>query len=533
MKICKIGLVITAFVLCFSCKKVNEDYSNTGNSTLEKRSSGSRAAVSFCDKDYSSPIIDTFSAENKMPDAPLSPATGVNELDIAQKNYERIQWCLSKYKKAHLNSGVFVINHILQVEDAELISANGDWPTIKAVDTNDNAVVRVHNNSRVAFLTLNANKKLLIKANASVVAVTGYGSQVDNNWIIGGDEVLFKTNSGNIAGVYIMCGDNNLVWNNKIRNNDHGVIITKPKELEVPLNNIIKENDIWYNRSDGVTFVTYGQALNNNIYLNGWDCQNGGTRSPIPGAGIYAEHNHDGALIDGNIIYDNNGHNIDLWDIQHFSILHNRVFNPGNKYFPESDNPEVPAGGAFAVSIVDASDCIIDSNDIRNEGRAWNKIAVEQWWGNDINKFFTESTDTTRSKQYSDLTFGGNSLIAFCLAESRCDRLDPDPTKSYIINQTNHNTIRGNIFIASPNGIGYFATRNTGFEADHSWSAASTNYYTLNDPNGSTVGSVRCGGNWYAANGIDANKDDYQHQPPSSSWSGNDFRNWYDGTCAF
>jgi len=528
MKSYKIGLVITAFALSVSCKKVSENVTGAGHDTLEKRSSGARAAVSSCDEiGYTSPIVDTFSADNKLPDGPINPATGVNEADIALKNYERIQWCLSKYKKAHLNSGVFIINKILQVEDAELISANGDWPTIRLNDTIDNAVVRVHNNCRVAFLTLDANKKILLKGNASVVEVTGYGNQVDNNWIMGGGSVLFKTDPGNIAGVYIMCGDNNLVWNNKIRNNDHGVIITKPKGAEAPLNNVVKENDIWYNRSDGISLVTYGQVFNNKIYLNGWDCQNGGTGSAIPGAGIYAERNHDGALINSNTIYDNNGHNIDLWDIQNFSIVHNTVYNPGNKYFPESDYSEVPAGGAFAVSIVDASDCVIDSNDIRNENRPWNKIIVPgQWWGNDINRFFSEyASDTT----YSDLPFGGNSLIAFCLAETRCNR--PDLTPAYVINQTRHNTIRGNIFIASPNGIGYFATRNTGFDADFSWSAATTNYYTLNNPNGSTVGSVRCGGNWYAANQVDANTDDFQHQPPSSSWSGNDNRNFYNAAC--
>jgi hypothetical protein len=344
---------------------------------------------------------------------------------------------------------------------------------------------------------------------------------------MGGGSVLFKTDIGRIAGVYIMCGDNNLVWNNKIRNNDHGVIITKPRDFAAPLNNVIKENDIWYNRSDGLTLVTYGQALNNKIYLNGWDCQNGGTGDPIPGAGIYAEHNHDGALIDGNTIYDNNGHNIDLWDIQRFSIVHNKVYDPGNKNFPESDVPVVPAGGSFAVSVVDASDCIIDSNEIRNENRPWNKIIVEdEWWGNDINRFFSESDNTDF---YSDLPWGGNSLIAFCLAETRCNRPDLDP--AYVINQTRHNTIRGNIFIASPNGIGYFATRNTGFDADFSWSGETTNYYTLNDPNGSNVGSVRCGGNWYAADGKDANTDDLQHQPPSSTWSGNDNRNFYISHC--
>lgn len=60
-------------------------------------------------------------------------------------------------------------------------------------------------------------------------------------------------------------------------------------------------------------------------------------------------------------------------------------------------------------------------------------------------------------------------------------------------------------------------TRGTGL--DHgTWSAATTNYFTGNDPYGSQVGSVRCGGNWFAANSTcnqgsaaPCNVDDYQH----------------------
>lgn len=68
-------------------------------------------------------------------------------------------------------------------------------------------------------------------------------------------------------------------------------------------------------------------------------------------------------------------------------------------------------------------------------------------------------------------------------------------------------------------GTGYFATRDTGFDAAGGWSAATTNYYTNNKPYGSNVGSRRGGGNWYAANTTctaqsspaPCNIDDYQH----------------------
>jgi hypothetical protein len=523
MKNCKIALIIGAFFLSLSCKKVNENVDPTENaaSILRTASNGMRVATTGCTP---APVddVNNFSIQNQVADAPISPATGGTIEQNARNNYEKIQWCLVKYGKALLNSGEFVINHVLVLDNADLMSANGDWPTIKAISSYSNAMIKVNNNSRVAFLTLNANKNFLLEPNSSVIGIGGDGNQIDNNWIKGGDVPLYRTDAGRIAGVYIMCGDDNLVWNNKITNNHSGVIITKPDGFATPLNNIVKENDLFLNRSDGITLVTYGQVLNNKIYMNGWDCQNGGGGSPIPGAGIYAEHNHNGALIQENTIYDNTGHNIDLTDIQHFSILNNTVYNPGNSQIP-GINDVIVTGGAISVCLADASYCVVEGNDIRNENRPNNAVGGGDWWGHDINKFFSESAD---SLPYSDLPFGGNSIIAFGLVESRCNNGE------FVVNQVQQNTIRNNIFIASPNGIGYFASRNTGFDPDHSWSAATTNYYTLNNPNGSNVGSVRCGGNWYAANGVDANTDDFQHQPPSSSWSGNDFKNWYDGTCA-
>ena len=414
------------------------------------------------------------------------------------------------------------------MDNAVLIAANGDWPTIRAISTYSNKLIKLNHNCRVAFLTLNADKHFREQDHASVIEIGGDGNQVDNNVIEGGSVPLLHTDERRIAGVYIMCGDNNTIWNNQIKNNHSGVIITKPKDFVTPANNVITENRINENRSDGITFVTYGKALNNMIKNNGWDCQNGGAGSPIPGAGIYSEGNLEGALIEGNTIYDNTGHNIDLTRIQHFIIKNNIVYNPGNTDIPGITNAIV-ASGAMSVCIVDASYCVIENNDIRNEGRSCNRVGGRGWWSKDINRFFSKNAYNDR---YSDLPFGGNSIIAFGLIESRCNGKD-DSGHVVLINQVKQNTIRNNIFIASPNGIGYFASRNTGFEADSLWSASSTNYFTLNNPNGSNVGSVRCGGNWYAANGIDANADDNQHQPPSSSWSGNLIGGeWYDGTCA-
>ena len=72
--------------------------------------------------------------------------------------------------------------------------------------------------------------------------------------------------------------------------------------------------------------------------------------------------------------------------------------------------------------------------------------------------------------------------------------------------------------------VGLFASRGTGY-AGSDWSAGTTNYMTGNRTFGSNVGSVRCGGNWYAGNSdcpagatAPCNDDDYQH-------AAGDFRN--------
>ncbi|PKN44539.1 MAG: hypothetical protein CVU63_10300, partial [Deltaproteobacteria bacterium HGW-Deltaproteobacteria-20] len=99
---------------------------------------------------------------------------------------------------------------------------------------------------------------------------------------------------------------------------------------------------------------------------------------------------------------------------------------------------------------------------------------------------------------------------------------------------TTGNTIEDNTFVAGCNspcvGLGYFVGRETGFAADGSWSAQTTNYFRRNTPFGSNIGSKRCGGNWYAANSTcvagnldaDCNIDDPQHEGAGHDWARND-----------
>jgi hypothetical protein len=410
----------------FSCKKVN--ISTETNADQLERTAGIRS-VSLC---TGAPTIDvnSFDVANQIPDQPIDPATSGTETQNAQDNYEKIQWCLIKYGHARLNTGVFPVNHVLIVDDANLTSANGDWSTIKAVASSpDNSLIKMYGNSRVSFLTLITNTLFLKRCNSSVVEVTGIGNQVDNNWIEGAATLLHKTDTGRIAGVYIMCGDNNLVWNNKITNNHSGVIINSGLYVNAK-DNVVKENDLFLNRSDGLTLVTYGQVLSNKIYKNGWDCQNAWTCDSgwnfnkigvgipsIPGAGIYSENDTLGALIQGNTIYDNNGHNIDITYASHFEIRNNTVYNPGNPYFPETDCPIAPDyGAAFSVSLFDVSDCIVEGNIIKNEGRATNRVNNGHW-GGDPNNVFDSTVKSDSLNKFQDLPFTRSSVIAFCLAE--------------------------------------------------------------------------------------------------------------------
>lgn len=512
-------LFLITFIF-LACNKMDTKRSITSTNALGKAINAKGNIMTMDCGPTPTVNVDAFSSVNKVADAVLSPATGGTDQQNAQNNYERIQWCLTKYKHVSLNSGIFPINNLLWMDGATMVSANGDWPMIKATANTSNSMIAMVSNSRIGFVTLNANKQFMSDPNASVVEILGSNNQIDNSYVECAESPLLMTDINDVddstrfwdmAGVYIQCGDNNVVMNNQIRYNGYGVIAKS--SIVSATNNVIKNNDMYYNRCDAVSLPGYAQVLNNIIRLNGWDCHNGGIGKPgVPGAGIYSEGNSYGALIQGNTIYDNNGHNIDMVKGCHFTILDNHVYDPGNKSFPLTDYGIAPDyGGAFCISLYSISNSTIEGNDVRNEGRPENGVG-NGFYGNDPNHIFSANG----SVAMSDLPFFGNSVIAFCLSQS------PGATALSI-----HNTIRNNIFIATPNGIGYFSSRNTGFYGNQGWDSQSTNYYTLNNPFGSNVGSVRCGGNWYAANGVDVNTDDYQHQPPGSSWTGSDNRNFY------
>jgi len=168
------------------------------------------------------------------------------------------------------------------------------------------------------------------------------------------------------------------------------------------------------------------------------------------------------------------------------------------------------------MGLIDVKSSTIEGNTVTNIGRASNRLGLS----GDPNNVFRPSGGAA----FADLPAGGNAAVAFTLSQR--------PNTGF---KSTGNSLVGNTFIAncaSPClGVGFFASRNTGFGVGGAWSSSSTNYFTKNNVNGSQFGSKRCGGNWYAANatcgggaGDDptCNNDDYQHNPPTGDWARND-----------
>jgi len=150
---------------------------------------------------------------------------------------------------------------------------------------------------------------------------------------------------------------------------------------------------------------------------------------------------------------------------------------------------------------------------VENSGRDHNRVGV---FGDPNGLFHAHG-----AAGYSDLPHGDDNAIGFLLGQR------PDSPGA-----TMNNSFADNEFRAACSapcvGLGWFASRGTGFDAEGGWSASTTNYFVRNTPNGSNYGSKRCGGNWYAAAETctgstwpegDCNGDDHQHD---GDWARND-----------
>jgi len=270
--------------------------------------------------------------------------------------------------------------------------------------------------------------------------------------------------------------------------------------------NRVAESEIFANQCDPITFSGYGVAEGNWIHDNGWDCANG----PIPGGGIYTLTNPAGGVIRGNTIERTCGHGLDLDRAANLVIEDNNVSQPGFQF-----GGAAPwCGWASGALLHGLRDSVIRRNQFSADG-ARNRVGPG---GYDIYAAFGQP-------MFSDLPAGGDSVVGVIFSEPR----DGGEWSS------ERNVVEDNAVQAAcgPDegcvGVGLFASRGTGY-AGVDWSAATTNYFTGNRTFGSNVGSVRCGGNWFAGNSdcpagapSPCNDDDYQH-------GAGDFRN--DG-CSF
>ncbi|MFD0711684.1 right-handed parallel beta-helix repeat-containing protein [Paenibacillus sp. GCM10027626] len=462
----------------------------------------------------------------------ISPATGPT---AAVDNYERIQYSLDQYGVARLEDGEFPLSQGLVLGDEDLLTSNhASFPVLKLVNPAEYLIKLAGDKAVVSFLTLNYNHQYITGTYPckSVVQVWGSGNHLNNNHILGGDqpqtanplsERAFKT----VTGIYVMeaSARGNVFDNNKVSNSTYGVIfvagIANTGDASV-----IQNSEILYNKCDGVTLAGYGEVVGNSIHHNGFDCMNGFLGSPavpIPGAGIYSIANANGALIQDNTIFDNNGNGIDIFQAQHFVIDGNYSYNPGNRSFPDASSEYHSAsyGSGFAIAIADTAYSTVIDN-VAENNRSTNQVGSAYYSDAITNRFFAAGG----AAAYSDLPSGANQVIAFVLAET-------NGTADHTVG----NVIRNNDFRAGPSGggavgLGYFVSRGTGFgqvgsTSDTYWGGDSANIFTLNDPFGSHIGSKRCGGNWYAADLAEPNADDSQHYAPVGDWAGNDFANHY------
>jgi parallel beta-helix repeat protein len=444
-------------------------------------------------------------------DVGLSACQALTPSTNATTNYTAIMDCLNQHGEAQLGAGTYPVKDgIALPAGSKLTGAGSSMPTIRlASGSTTNYLVSTADSARVGFLKLDAAGQLGGKLHSAVVSISGDNTQVDNNEIFNQQVPAPGDHS---AGVYVI-GDKvqgNVVDTNKIYRTFYGVIFRNG--LTKSHVNTVKNNTIFDIKCDGVTFAGYGEMLSNTVYRVGPDCENG----PIPGGAVYSLDQAHGGLIEGNTIYDTCGHGIDLDGVSNFEIRNNTVSDPGYQW----SGAHTYCQGASGMFIIDIAQTVIENNNVTNH-RATNRVEL----AGDPNNVFSLAAD----KSFSDLPHQGKQVIAFVLARRRSGS-----------QTTVANTIKGNTFISSCSpvstcaGMGYFSSRDTGYDAAGSWSASTTNYYTKNNPFGSQVGSKRCGGNWYAANDTcgdpatgDCNTDDYQHNPPTGDWARNDLCNNY------
>ncbi|MBM4353159.1 MAG: right-handed parallel beta-helix repeat-containing protein [Deltaproteobacteria bacterium] len=441
-------------------------------------------------------------------DSTCRDCTHLASLGDAGKNATLVESCLSQWKLAALDAGTFPVAHGITLPAGSHLKGNGtSHPVLELAQANQtNFLVTVTDGARVSDLTLDGMNHVA-DANGAVVHVVGSEALVDGNIIRNKDMPPIGLHT---TGIYFIGaqGKNSKATGNEIYNCFYGVIFAWMLDAAHP--NTVEKTTIRDIRCDSITLAGYGRAVGNTIYQNGWDCENG----PIPGGGIYCLDNVNGGEILDNDIHDNCGMNIDIDRCSGLVIKGNHAWNPGYRW----DGWSPWCHGPASLSLVDSSNFAIESNVVENNDRPSNNFVGQPDWNGVFGK--------KGAGAFSDLPSGSKQTIAFVLARR------PNAAQTATGSTIKNNEFRSFCAPASQCvGLGYFASRNTGYAANGDYTP---NFYTGNNPFGSQIGSKRCGGNWYAADSVcdegspaPCNGDDFQHNPPVGDWARNDKCNWY------
>eukprot|EP00042_Codosiga_hollandica_P045891 m.473309 g.473309 ORF g.473309 m.473309 type:complete len:579 (-) comp57120_c0_seq8:53-1789(-) len=411
-------------------------------------------------------------------------------------NYQARTSCLSSEGTAILSGGVYPVSQGIVVPTGGTFQGNPAVPTVVqlASDTSSNFLLMPGTASVVSFIAFDANGNLPSGCCSAVFSVGDVsGALVHDCAAYGQDDPI-------ATGIYFI--DERATNNTFLRVNvsamQYGVIFVQG--LLPGSANVVLDSFLFENHCDSVTFAGYGELVGTTIQNNGWDCKNG--NPPIPGGGPYCLGNTVGARVIGNTVSNNCGMVFDIDSCGNFEVSGNHFSQPGNTW-----NGAYPyCQGSLAVNLIDSHDFTFENNFVANTISS-NAVGLSHW--GDSNGVFEDSG----AAPFSDLPAGGNTVLAFSVVTR-------PSTQS-----TTSNSIVNNTFIADCStsgcvGVGYFAGRGTGWVgAGGSWAPS---MYTGNSPFGSQIGSVRCGGNWYAGNTAECgqgasypcNQDDYQHSYP-------------------
>ena len=432
--------------------------------------------------------------------APPDPCTGIAPQTDPAANHAAILSCLETVGHAILAPGEFPIPTTIVMPNGSTLGGDATWPRLRLTG-GAQAVVSTFEGNEVKFLRLDSDHNLTVP-HGGVVMIRGSDSFIHDNHIQCADGAAGDEKDTGVRFSHTD-GRNNRVFRNQIHHVHYGVIFDTYPAGAV---NTLETNQIFEIRCDAVTFRGYGEAIGNDIRHGGWQCLNPAT-SPIPGGGFYSLENDVGAKIIDNHVYEVCGMPLDIDRVANFEIRGNTFENPGWNW----DGHDHCGAGATA-HLIDFRDSVVENNVFRNDGR------------HTVSSDPNHVMSATGSGVPSDLPSGSSQAVAFALTHR-------SSSTTWL---TTGNAIQDNTFIAGCSapcvGLGYFVGRGTGFAADGSWSAATTNYFRRNTPFGSNIGSKRCGGNWYAADSTcaagnlaaDCNIDDPQHEGAGHDWARND-----------